>query len=215
MMVEKELDRGVLVAIEGIDGAGKTTQAEMLYKHLVQKSYKVILLHEPTDSAPGRKIKESAINGRHNPEQELDYFIQDREEDVKKNIKPALNDRSIVIMDRYYFSTIAYQGALGIDTNRIRKLNEKFAPKPDLTIVLDLAPTVGLSRIRRRRNSTPNHFERERYLSKVREIFRSITDPSIQIVDGAREVNEISREILNMVLSILRPIERTKIQIKP
>lgn len=214
-MVEKELNRGVLVAVEGIDGAGKTTQAEILYRNLVERGYKAILLHEPTDSIPGRMIKESAINGRHDPEQELEYFIQDREQDVEKNIRPALKHNMIVIMDRYYFSTIAYQGARGIDIAMIKELNEKFAPRPDLTIVLDLAPTIGLSRIKRRRNNTPNHFERERYLTKVRGIFSSITDPSIQIIDGAPEVNEISREILNMVLSILKPIERTRIEIKP
>jgi dTMP kinase len=215
MMVEKELNRGVLVAVEGIDGAGKTTQAEILYRNLVQRGYKVILLHEPTDSIPGRKIKESAINGRHDPEQELEYFIQDREQDVEKNIKPALKDEMIVIMDRYYFSTIAYQGARGIDVAMIKELNEKFAPRPDLTIVLDLAPTIGLSRIKRRRNNTPNHFEREQYLSKVRKVFSSITDPSIQVIDGAREIKEISGEILNMVLSMLKPIERTRIEISP
>ena len=213
-MIEKELGRGVLVAFEGIDGAGKTTQAEVLHRNLMSRGYKVVLLHEPTNSPPGRKIKESAINGRHNPEQELDYFIQDRKANVERNIKPALADRKIVIMDRYYFSTIAYQGALGIDPTIIRKLNEEFAPKPDLTILLDIAPTIGLSRKRRMQNNTPNHFETEHYLTNVREIFRSITDRSIQILDAAREPEEISREILNVVLNILRPIERVKIEIK-
>ena len=63
-------------------------------------------------------------------------------------------------------------------------------------------------------NNTPNHFETEHYLTNVREIFRSITDRSIQILDAAREPEEISREILNVVLNILRPIERVKIEIK-
>ena len=102
-MIEKELGRGVLVAFEGIDGAGKTTQAEVLHRNLMSRGYKVVLLHEPTNSPPGRKIKESAINGRHNPEQELDYFIQDRKANVERNIKPALADRKIVIMDRILF----------------------------------------------------------------------------------------------------------------
>jgi dTMP kinase len=214
MIIEKELGRGVLIAFEGIDGAGKTTQAEVLRENLTNRGYKVVLLHEPTNSPPGRKVKESAFNGRHNPEEELTYFIEDRKVDVERNIRPALTDRKIVIMDRYYFSTIAYQGALGIDASTIRKLNEDFAPKPDLTILLDIAPTIGLSRKRRMQNSTPNHFEREHYLTNVRKIFLSITDRSVQVVDAARERDDISREILNAVLNILKPIERIKIEIE-
>ncbi len=210
MKVEKELDRGVLIAIEGIDGAGKTAQAKILYRNLEDRGYKVVLLHEPTDGLFGKKIKESMINGLKDPYEELEYFIKDRKEDVNKNIKPALDNQMIVIMDRYYFSTIAYQGAAGIDRNKIREMNEKFSPKPDLTIILDVAPTIGLSRIREERNSKPNRFERKSYLTKVREIFKNIKDPSIQVIDGALSVDKISSKILNMALNAIKSNERTR-----
>jgi len=213
MRVENDLNRGILIAIEGIDGAGKTTQAATLYQYLRDRGYRVLLLHEPTNSIFGRKIKESAVNGRHDPYEELNYFIEDRRYDVAKNIEPALREKSIVIMDRYYFSTIAYQGARGIDLDQIKAMNEKISPKPDLTIVLDVAPNIGLSRIKQRGNSTPNHFERKTYLTKVQEIFKSMKDPSIQIIDGARNTHEIADEILNMTLNILKPIERVAIEI--
>lgn len=212
-MVHKKISRGILIAFEGIDGAGKSTQARKLSQYLKDKGYQSILLHEPSNSRYGLKLKESALNGRHDPHEELKYFIEDRKLDVQNNIKPALEANKIVIMDRYYFSTIAYQGAAEINIDHIRKLNEKFAPRPDLTIILDVAPTIGLSRIQNHRNDSPNHFEKREYLEKVRQFFKKMEDPSVQIIDGARDVNKVSEEIINMVLNILKPIERTEVEI--
>ena len=214
MIFEKKLKHGLLIAIEGIDGAGKSTQAKILYRILKERGYNVKLLHEPTDGSYGKIIKESAINGRLNPEEELKYFIEDRKEDVDRNIKPALEDKMIVIMDRYYFSTIAYQGARSLDSNEIKKINEQFAPRPDLTILLDVAPTIGLSRIRENRINKSDYFEKSKYLIEVREIFGDIENSSIQTIDGNREIDVISNEILNITMNIVKPIEIAKLEIK-
>ncbi len=193
----------MLIAIEGIDGSGKTTVAEFLKNRLIEIGYEVILLKEPTDSPWGRKIKES-YSSRLSPEEELELFLKDREYDAKENIIPALEKGMVVIMDRYYYSTIAYQGALGFDTEELRDRNEKIAPKPDLLIVLDLPPEKALKRVKKR--GEPNEFEKSEYLRKVREIFLSI--PEAVVVDADRETEEIKREVLEKVIEVLERNEK-------
>ena len=101
----KPLKKGILIAIEGIDGAGKTTQSIVLFEKLRSAGYPVVCLHEPTDGKWGNKIKDLAKNGRHKitVEDELNLFYQDRLEDVENNINPALQKKNVIIMDRYYF----------------------------------------------------------------------------------------------------------------
>lgn len=193
----------MLIAIEGIDGSGKTTVAEFLKNRLIEIGYEVILLKEPTDSPWGRKIKES-YSSRLSPEEELELFLKDREYDAKENIIPALEKGMVVIMDRYYYSTIAYQGALGFDTEELRDRNEKIAPKPDLLIVLDLPPEKALKRVKKR--GEPNEFEKSEYLRKVREIFLSI--PEAVVVDADRETEEIKREVFEKVIEVLERNEK-------
>jgi len=205
--VRKRLKKGVLIALEGIDGAGKTTQARNLYESLRQEGYTVHLLKEPTDGPWGKKIRSLALNGRTSPKEELELFLHDRKEDVEKNIQPGLDRKEIVIMDRYYFSSIAYQGALGIEPTTIRELNERFAPKPNITIILEIAPHVGISRIENGRGEDPNHFEHEDYLQSVGKIFRSIDDVSVQRIDGTRKVDDVTENVLNIVKDVIRPFE--------
>lgn len=211
----KRLKRGVLIAIEGIDGAGKTTQAKILGETLAKKGYFVVGLHEPTGGKWGKKIKELAKNGRHKtkPETELDLFYLDRREDVGKNIRPSLQEKKIVIMDRYYFSSVAYQGERGLNPDYIEKKNETIAPIPDITIILDLDPEVSLKRIRHKRNETPNHFERKKYLERVRQAFlRQFSNrPNIRIIDGddTRPIQMVASDIWKIVEPIIKEAEET------
>jgi dTMP kinase len=204
------LKHGVLIAIEGIDGAGKTTQSKLLVKKLVKEGYPAVCFHEPTEGKWGLKIKDLAKNGRHktSPEEEMNFFYQDRIEDVKKNIRPALKDKKTIIMDRYYFSNIAYQTARGLDSDIIEKRNERIAPKPDLLIILDLTPQVALKRIKEKRNGQPNHFERMKHLEKIREIFikRFKERAYTKIIDGDDTHSEstIADEIWNAVKPIMK-----------
>jgi dTMP kinase len=199
------LKKGFLIAIEGIDGAGKTTQTRMLNNKLCKKGYSAITFHEPTNGKWGEKIKELAKNGRHevSKEDETNFFYQDRLEDVKNNIKPALKKKNVVIMDRYYFSNIAYQGVRGVNQDHIEKENEKIAPKPDILIILDITPEVALKRIREKRNNKPNHFERLEHLQKIREVFlkRFGERDYVKVVDGddLHSETSISDEIWRIV----------------
>ncbi len=187
----------MLIAFEGIDGAGKTTIVNFLKDELKKRGYNVVTFKEPTDSEWGRKIRQAFKDRSLKPEDELELFLKDREWNVKRNILPSLKAGKIVIMDRYYYSTIAYQGARGIDIERIRKLNEKF-PKPDLVIILDIKPETAIRRIRQR-GDVPNRFEDLEYLKRVREIFLSLKN-NIVVVNAERPIEEVKREVLDIVL---------------
>lgn len=207
------LKNGVLIAIEGIDGAGKTTQSKILCGKLQKEGYPTACFHEPTDGKWGVKIRDLAKNGRRetSPEEEMNFFYQDRIEDVEKHISPALKDKEVVIMDRYYFSNIAYQSARGLDPRIIEERNEKIAPKPDLLIILDLTPQAALKRIKEKRSGKPNHFERLKHLEKIQETFLKYfrERPYAKIIDGddARSESTIANEIWNVVKPIVKEAE--------
>jgi len=202
------LTKGVLIAVEGIDGAGKTTQTRILSESLGAAGFRVSVFKEPTSGQWGQKIRELALNGRHrvSAEEELDLFVADRRENVSKNILPALWDRRVVLMDRYYFSSIAYQGALGLDPLEIRKQNEEFAPVPDVVVLLDVTPRIGIARIQDGRGERPNHFEGEQYLEKVRQVFRRLVSyPDMQEVDASPSIPEVASRVHSIALDTIRP----------
>lgn len=203
----KKLSKGLLIAIEGIDGAGKTTQVQRLSDHFRRLGYAVAAFKEPTDGDYGQKIRDLAKFGRHTvtPEEEFELFLNDRREDCRLNILPALEAKRLVFMDRYYFSNAAYQGALGLDKNYIIKRNEEFAPVPDLVIILDLAARVGLSRIENFRKEERNHFEKEDYLNKVRKVFRQMDFPYLQKIDASRDEDSVFVHLRNILQNIIPP----------
>jgi dTMP kinase len=198
------LKKGVLIVLEGIDGAGKSTQARRLLRKLRSIGYEAVSFREPTRGKWGRAIKRMAKTaGSLTPEEELELFVKDRRENLRKNIRPALSGKKVVILDRYYFSTIAYQGAKGIDPAYIRRLNERFAVKPDLVFILDIEAGRGLGRIRNRRRKDLL-FERERYLARVRKIFGGFRGRKFIHLDAGRPKEELAREIAARVLRLIK-----------
>ncbi len=189
----------MLIAVEGIDGTGKTTISKYIAEYLGKKGFDCVLLREPGDSVYGDRIRNT--KQRLKPEEELELFILDRKEDVKKNIMPVLKEGKVVVMDRYYYSTIAYQGARGLDPDKIKKLNEEIAPKPDLIILLDADPEVALKRIRSRGELTP--FEDFEYLKKVREIFLDYADDRTVIIDASKPLDEVKEDVKKILCEFL------------
>jgi dTMP kinase len=171
---------GFFIVFEGLDGAGKTTQARLLAERLQQTGYAVVRLKEPTDGPWGQKLRQLMQQGRQGvtPATELEWFLADRREDVEQNIRPALARGQMVILDRYYFSTMAYQGALGCNPDSIRQRNETFAPPPDLLFVLEISPAHGLQRVQRQR--MPDSFERLEYLQRVAAVFAQMDFPYLR-----------------------------------
>jgi dTMP kinase len=191
--------KGFLISIEGIDGAGKTTHAEMLKKFFAGQGMDAIILKEPTQSAYGKEIVVLASSHDLTPDKELRLFIEDRKLDVADRIKPALEAGKTVIMDRYYYSNMAYQGARGLDMEKIRVENEAFAPVPDLLLILDIDPKAGMERVKKRKNIV-DHFENEAYLEKVRNKFLQMGKlPNAMIIDAGRPVGEVQKDIEKVV----------------
>ena len=206
----KKLQRGFFIVFEGLDGSGKSTQAFLLKEFLCQEGYDAILLREPTEGAWGKKIRDLLSNGRKgiSPKEELNLFIEDRKENIKKNILPAMKENKIVVQDRYYFSSIAYQGAIGLKPQEIRAMNEAFALKPDLVFYLEIKPALGLKRIEANRQGKRESFEKEPYLIKVKKIFDSFRDPFIKKINGSlpldsiqKNINDITIEKLSLIAS--------------
>ncbi|MEW5900014.1 MAG: dTMP kinase [Acidobacteriota bacterium] len=192
-----------MIVFEGIDGAGKSTQARLLLKKLRALGYEAVSFGEPTRGRWGREIRKLAKRaGSLSPEEELDLFVRDREENVQKNLRPALAQGKIVVLDRYYFSTIAYQGAKGLDPARIRRVNENFAVKPDLVFLLDIHPQEGLRRIHHRRRKDLL-FERERYLRKVSKIFRRLQGREFVHLDATQLKEALHLAVAARVLRLL------------
>jgi len=194
-----KLPTGVLVAFEGIDGAGKTTQARRLGGLLHAAGFDVVQTKEPTNGRWGRVLRESAQHGRLPPEEELATFLKDRRVHVRHLIRPALVAGKVVIVDRYYFSSVAYQGSRGLDPSMIVALNEEFAPHPDLLIMLQVPPAIGLDRIRAR-GDVANLFEREEELAKAASIFRDTERPFILRIDGTLPIDEIGDHVVQALL---------------
>ncbi len=186
---------GFLVVIEGIDGAGKSTQARVLGEQLTARGHRVVLTREPTMGKWGKLLRESAETGRLSIEEEVEMFLKDRREHVEELILPRLREGCVVIVDRYYFSTAAYQGARGVDPQELLRRNEEFAPEPDLLVLFDLPVEDGLARVRAR-GDRANLFEQTEALRRAREIFLSIEKPYLFKVDARQAAETVTREIV-------------------
>jgi dTMP kinase len=199
----KRLSQGLLIVFEGLDGAGKTTQIRLLAARLRQEGYDVVCLKEPTNGPWGQKLRQIAQHGRQGipPATELAWFMQDRREDVEQNIRPALACGRIVLLDRYYFSTMAYQGALGYDSEVIRQRNEAFAPPPHLLLLLDIAPPQGLQRVQQQRQL--DGFERLDYLQRVATIFARMDFPYLRRIEAAASPEVIQAQVWQEVQHLL------------
>jgi len=192
-------DQGLFIVIEGIDGTGKSTQAKRLGEWFESQGREVVLSYEPTRGQWGQKLRDSMTGGRLLPDEELQLFIKDRKEHVDTLIQPALDAGKVVILDRYYFSTMAYQGARGFDPRSIRELNESFAPVPDLLLILDLDVDTAHQRIGNRGDST-NEFEQRDTLAKCREIFLSLEHEDFaRVIDATADLDTVTQRIQEVV----------------
>ena len=197
------MKRGLLIAFEGIDGTGKSTQLPLLAEWLRGQGHTVVETREPTDGPYGREIRALYRDrSRVSRERELELFVLDRRQHVTECILPALEQGRIVLTDRYYFSTAAYQGAGGSDPAAIFAANA-FAPEPDLVLLLTLPVGEGVARIRDLRGETLNDFEQQEQLEKVAALFASFPHDCIVRIQAARPVAAVQAAIREAVRPLL------------
>ena len=192
---------GVLVNLEGIDGCGKSTQSKLLQEKLEEEGEKVIILKEPTKRPHGQKLWDMLHGKRKATNEEiLELFVLDRKQHVDEKIQPALDDEEVVLMDRYYYSSMAYQVAGGIDVEEIRE-KHAFAPKPDIVLIFDLPVSIALERVKG--HSDADEFEKEEHLEKVRVAYLDLeNDPLVRIVDATRTPEEIFEDVWRLVSEV-------------
>ena len=201
--------KGIFIVFEGIDGAGKTTQVDLLAQNLASLGREVSLSAEPTTLPTGKAIRRALSGEEKKSECEMAaMFVLDRiahNIDAENGIE-ALTSRGIdVISDRYYYSSLAYQGA-ATDYKWVKAMNigSPEIRRPDLCIYLDLTPERSLERISRGRESVEIYENLEK-LTSVRSTFLSVIDDlrtegeSIYIVDADRAPEQIADEIWGIV----------------
>jgi dTMP kinase len=192
------MSAGPLIVIEGIDGTGKTTLARALGAALRGRGREVVESFEPTRGPHGQRIRAIARGEEARPEAvaEAELFRLDRRAHVADVIAPALATGKTVILDRYYYSTMAYQGARGLDPQAIERDNASFAPLPDLLVILDLPVPDALERITQGRGGAPDAFEKAEALEKIRAVFASVEHPNLLRLDARQTTDSMVAAIL-------------------
>jgi dTMP kinase len=202
--------RGVLIAFEGGEGAGKSTQARLLAIWLREQGYDVVSTHEPGATKIGMRLRALLLDTAHtglSPRAESLMYAADRAEHVSAVIRPALERGAIVVTDRYVDSSLAYQGAgRRLPVREIADLN-KWATgglSPDLTILLDLSPAAGLGR--RERSADRLEAEPAEFHQRVRGGFLALAEAEpgrYLVLDATRSSSDISREIQDRIRQLL------------
>jgi len=198
------MGQGLLVVFEGIDGSGKSTQQDMLASWLDMQGIPCATLAQPSGSLAGRVLRAAIAAHRRLPSAtELALFVRDRREQARSVIGPLLRRGTVVLLDRHYLSSVAYQGALGLDPLEILKTCERFSPVADATFLFDIDPTVALSRIRKTRTADP--FERSEYLVSVRELYLAWAPrvPHVMVIDASTDASSIQGQLREVVGSLV------------
>ena len=191
----------MFIVIEGIDGSGKTSLSNNLVNKLNELGKSSIRFSEPTSFESGKYIRKF-LKGDIllSKKEQIDAFIFDREVSVLKNIKPALQDNKIVVLDRYYYSTAAYQASEDFSPEEILNLNlEKKFPKPDLLFYINIQPELAYKRISSR-NDQKEIFESIDELTKINLNFHAVLPSTKIILDGLLSENELVNSCLNHIL---------------
>ena len=212
------MKKGLFITFEGLEGCGKTTQAKMLFDFLIKQKIPSIYTKEPGGTKIGDKIRKILLDQKNDGmdyKTEMLLFLASRAENVRLIILPALEEGKVVISDRFYDSTTAYQGyGRGIDLKITKHLNNLVVGKaiPDLTFILDIDPYEGLRRSASFGNSREMRFEEEFinkkiiggkfFLERVRQGYYQLSHEEtgrIKIIDANKSKEDIFEEIIKIV----------------
>jgi dTMP kinase len=193
--------RGVFICIEGLDASGKTTHARRLVRSLRRRGFNALYTTEPSRGEIGRFIRKHILQRKRRVPSVMEalLFAVDRVDHVEKEIKPPLEEGKIVVSDRYVYSSLAYQGAAGLDPKWIEEIN-RLAMPPDLAIYIDVPPEVVVKRIRWKKSV----MEKLETQKKVREVYmKFVENERLVPVDGNRTKDEVAKDILRIALDFL------------
>ena len=192
--------KGFFICIEGLDGSGKSTQARLLAKQL-QDKVNAVLTVEPSHGQVGKFIRESYLYGKRrlSSAAEALLFAADRVDHVQNEILPALEKGTIVISDRYIYSSLAYQGAAGLSLEWIEKINSH-AIHPDLALFLDVELETVMRRLKREKSVMENLTTQK----KVRALYLDFVKAGmLKRIDGNEAKNQVAEEIFSVVRSFI------------
>jgi len=193
--------KGIFVCIEGLDGSGKTTHAYRLVRNLQKKGFDAVYTTEPSRGELGKFIRGTILEGKKRVPGVVEavLFAVDRVEHLEKHVKPALKEGKIVVSDRCVYSSLAYQGAAGLDLEWIEEIN-RFALPADLAIYIDVPPEVVVKRIRRKK-SVMERLETQR---RVKEVYMKFVDKGkLMPIDGDRRKAEVEQKLLSVIMDFL------------
>ena len=201
------INRGMFISLEGVEGCGKSTQAELLTEHIAELGHPVIRTHEPGGTPIAEEIREILLEPRNSEMKhitELLLYLAARAQHVAQLILPALDEGKVVVCERFSDATFAYQGyARGLDLGHLKRVNEMATGglEPDLTLLLDLDAETGLSRKQHdQRDCLEN--ESANFHNKVREAYLTIARQSperVQVIDAKRPIEDIHLSIKECV----------------
>ncbi len=203
--------KNLFITIEGCDGAGKSTAANYIFKYLKSKGIDVIKTREPGGNKVAEKFRDIIVNEKISPEAEALTFAAARIEHIKEIVKPALESNKWVVCDRYFDSSIVYQGyARGLGIEEIKNINwnaiENFTP--DLTIVLDVDINIAQKRINdhnREINRLDN--ESKEFHMKCKEGFKKLPEffpgRNIKFVESSDSIEKMNENILKIIKEVL------------
>jgi len=209
----------MFISLEGIEGCGKTTQLEGLSTFLKEKGRSFVVTREPGGTAIGEKIRSILLDPASKelvPAAELLLYMADRAQHIHALIKPRLAEGKIVVCDRYFDATVVYQGfARGLGIGFIRDLHRVILEDliPDITLLLDLPPRIGLARAWQaldngNRSDTESRFEEETisFHEKVRAGYLELSrrEPRrFKVIDASQKIDEVQRDIRKVLAEYL------------
>ena len=199
---------GTLIVFEGLDGCGKSTQLRRAAKFLRERGIEPVVTREPTDGPWGRKIREMARSGDGvPPETELEWFFEDRRDHMREVVRPALAEGGLVLSDRSYLSTVAYQGARGLDPQKILEESEAEFVRPDIVLLFEISASQGLARVAARGGESEPVFENLEFLERVSAVFKTMKVDGLERVDASRSEDEIATDVVVILDRFLESTE--------